>query len=192
MDADPTQRGVFAKRRLLGDFHSPVPATPAAARVKRNAADSIRRATSVAFLPSVRLYETRGQGFRPRLSPDKNPFDGGSLTVVARKANSRFFTNCYHQAAAIAPAHARRPRTRSPLPLPWAARSNPRHPLPWASCRGTGELVFEFKYVNESVPAPGSPGGFRAGLPEGTRSVGLPTQERRDVELILLDGLLHG
>src|SRR5215467_4331883 len=106
MDADPTQRGVIAKRRLLGDFHSPVPATPAAAHVKRDAADSIRRATSVAFLPSVRLYETRGQGFRPRLSPDKNPFDGGSLTVVARKANSRFFTNCYHQAAAIAPADA--------------------------------------------------------------------------------------
>src|SRR5215471_15609290 len=112
MDADPTQRGVIAKRRLLGDFHSPVPATPAAAHVKRDAADSIRRATSVAFLPSVRLYETRGQGFRPRLSPDKNPFDGGSLTVVARKTNSRFFTNCYHQAAAIAPAHARRPSTR--------------------------------------------------------------------------------
>src|SRR5437899_12029399 len=97
MDADPTQRGVIAKRRLLGDFHSPVPATPAAARVKRDAAASIRRATSVAFLPSVRLYVTRGQGFRPRLSPDENPFDGGSLAMVGRKANSRFFTDCYHR-----------------------------------------------------------------------------------------------
>src|SRR5262249_57942480 len=111
MVAAPHQRGVCARRRLLGAFHSPVPATPAAARVKRNAADSIRRATSVAFLPSVRLYETRGQGVRPRLSPDENPFDGGSLAVVARKANSRFFTNCYHPAAAIAPADARGSRT---------------------------------------------------------------------------------
>jgi hypothetical protein len=25
------------------------------------------------------------------------------------------------------------------------------------------ELVFEFKYVDESVPAPGSPGGFAPG-----------------------------
>src|SRR5215475_8560782 len=73
MDADPTQRGVIAKRRLLGDFHSPVPATPAAARVKRNAADSIRRATSVAFLPSVRLYETRGQGSGRVCPPTKTP-----------------------------------------------------------------------------------------------------------------------
>src|SRR5262249_54036302 len=155
MDADPTQRGVFAKRRLLGDFHSPVPATPAAARVKRNAADSIRRATSVAFLPSVRLYETRGQGVRPRLSPDENPFDGGSLAVVARKANSRFFTNCYHQTAAIAPAHARRSRTRGPLPLPWPARTNSPHPPPWASCRGSREFVFESRCVD--VPRPGVP-----------------------------------
>src|SRR5262245_24609225 len=137
MDADPTQRGVIAKRRLLGDFHSPVPATPAAARVKRDAADSIRRATSVAFLPSVRLYETRGQGFRPRLSPDKNPFDGGSLTVVARKANSRFFTNCYHQAAAIAPAvlagRARAVRCRF---------LGQRDPIRGTRCRG--RLVAEF------------------------------------------------
>src|SRR5215472_8895394 len=120
MDADPTQRGVFAKRRLLGDFHSPVPATPAAARVKRNAADSIRRATSVAFLPSVRLYETRGQGVRPRLSPDENPFDGGSLAVVARKANSRFFTDCYHQAAAIGTPHVDGWRRRGVMALAWA------------------------------------------------------------------------
>ena len=33
MDADTAQRRVIAKRRLLGDFHSPVPATPAAVRV---------------------------------------------------------------------------------------------------------------------------------------------------------------
>src|SRR5215510_13109056 len=120
MDADPTQRGVIAKRRLLGDFHSPVPATPAAARVKRDAADSIRRATSVAFLPSVRLYETRGQGFRPRMSPDENPFDNGSLAMVGRKANSRFFTDCYHRVAAIAPARGRGSRTHGAPPLPWA------------------------------------------------------------------------
>src|SRR5215471_5894079 len=137
MDADPTQRGVIAKRRLLGDFHSPVPATPAAARVKRNAADSIRRATSVAFLPSVRLYETRGQGFRPRLSPDENPFDGGSLAVVGRKANSRFFTDCYRWTAAIAPGAARgshRPARCRFLGQPEPIRGAPQR------CRGVEDL----------------------------------------------------
>src|SRR5262249_9415744 len=101
-DADPTQRGVIAKRRLLGDFHSPVPATPAAARVKRNAADSIRRATSVAFLPSVRLYETRGQGSGRVCPPTQTPlqmeaqrWSGGRPThaflptVTARRPQSR-------------------------------------------------------------------------------------------------------
>src|SRR5215472_3930972 len=119
MDADTAQRRVIAKRRLLSDFHSPVPATPAAAR-RQGAAASIRRATSVAFLPSVRLYVTRGQGFRPRLSPGENPFDGGSLAMVGRKANSRFFTDCYHHAAAIAPPHAGRSRRRGVMALPWA------------------------------------------------------------------------
>jgi hypothetical protein len=31
------------------------------------------------------------------LSPDENPFDGGSLAAVAPNANSRFFTDCYHR-----------------------------------------------------------------------------------------------
>jgi len=102
---------------------------------------------------------TRGQGFRPRLSPDENPFDGGSLAMVGRKANSRFFTDCYHQAAAIAPPHADGSRRRGAMALHWQGEA----------IRGTiiavlpriGELFFVFKCVDRAVRAPGSPGDSR-------------------------------
>jgi hypothetical protein len=67
------------------------------------------RATSVAFLPSVRLYTPAGK-VSAALSPDENPFDPGSLAAVAEKSNSRFFTDCYHEAAAIEPPGRRKPR----------------------------------------------------------------------------------
>src|SRR5262249_17459094 len=68
----------------------------------------ITRATSVAFLPSVRLYIPAGK-VSAALSPDKNPFDLGSLAGVCGNANSRFFTDCYHRPAAIGPRHGRKP-----------------------------------------------------------------------------------
>jgi hypothetical protein len=40
--------------------------------------------------------------------------------VVGRKANSRFFTDCYHRAAAIAPPRAGGLRRRGVMALPWA------------------------------------------------------------------------
>jgi hypothetical protein len=53
------------------------------------------------------LYESAGK-VPAALSPVKNPFDAGSLAVVARKSNSRFFTDCYHQAAVIEPPEGRK------------------------------------------------------------------------------------
>jgi hypothetical protein len=72
------------------------------------------RATSVAFLPSVRLYTPAGK-VSAALSPDENPFDVGSLAAVAEKSNSRFFTDCYHEAAAIEPPASRKPGACSPV-----------------------------------------------------------------------------
>src|SRR5262249_32625960 len=69
----------------------------------------IMRATTVAFLPSVRLHIPAGK-VSAALSPDENPFDLGSLAAGARKSNSRFFTDCYHQAAAIGPPDGRKAR----------------------------------------------------------------------------------
>ena len=94
MHTNTAQYGVVAKRRLPSDFHTPVPLIPPAARI--NGTRRIRRATSVAVLPSVKLYKTAGK-VSAALSPDKNPLAVGSLPVVRPKSNSRFFTDCYHQ-----------------------------------------------------------------------------------------------
>ena len=118
MNADTAQRGVVAKRRLPSDFHTPVPLIPPAARI--NGTRRIRRATSVAFLPSVRLYIPAGK-VSAALSPDKNPFAAGSLAAVRRNANSRFFTDCYHQAAAIKPADVAKPDAGDSAGVPGAA-----------------------------------------------------------------------
>src|SRR3977135_3388716 len=111
------QRGVIAKRRLPSDFHTPVPLIPPAARI--NGTRRIRRATSVAILPSVKLYITAGK-VSAALSPDKNPLAAGSLSVVRPNSNSRFFTDCYHQAAAIKPADGRKTSMRGIAPACWA------------------------------------------------------------------------
>src|SRR6267154_1282735 len=113
MHTDTAQRGVVAKRRLPSDFHTPVPLIPPAARV--NGTRRIRRATSVAILPSVKLYITAGK-VSAALSPDKNPLAVGSLPVVRPNSNSRFFTDCYHQAAAIKPADRRKTSMRGIVP----------------------------------------------------------------------------
>src|SRR5882757_4035078 len=118
MHTDTAQRGVVAKRRLPSDFHTPVPLIPPAARV--NGTRRIRRATSVAILPSVKLYITAGK-VSAALSPDKNPLAVGSLPVVSPKSNSRFFTDCYHQAAAIRPSDGRRTSVLGSVPLRLAA-----------------------------------------------------------------------
>jgi hypothetical protein len=103
MDTNSGQRGVIAQRRLSSDFHTPAPHT----LQPRKGAQRITRATSVAFLPSVKLYTPAGK-VPAALSPDKNPFDVGSLALVARESNSRFFTDCYHEAAAIEPPAGRK------------------------------------------------------------------------------------
>jgi hypothetical protein len=103
MDTNSGQRGVIAQRRLSSDFHTPVPHT----LQSRKGARRITRATWVAFLPSVKLYKSAGK-VPAALSPDKNPFDTGSLALVARKSNSRFFTDCYHEAAAFEPPDSRK------------------------------------------------------------------------------------
>ena len=105
MHTNTAQYGVVAKRRLPSDFHTPVPLIPPAARI--NGTRRIRRATSVAVLPSVKLYKTAGK-VSAALSPDKNPLAVGSLPVVRPNSNSRFFTDCYHQAAAIRPGDRRK------------------------------------------------------------------------------------
>src|SRR6478735_7001289 len=105
MHTNTAQYGVVAKRRLPSDFHTPVPLIPPAARI--NGTRRIRRATSVVVLPSVKLYKTAGK-VSAALSPDKNPLAVGSLPVVRPKSNSRFFTDCYHQPAAIRPGDGRK------------------------------------------------------------------------------------
>src|SRR6188508_2465131 len=106
MHTNTAQYGVVAKRRLPSDFHTPVPLIPPAARV--NGTRRNRRATSVAVLPTrLKLYKTAGK-VSAALSPDKNPLAVGSLPVVRAESNSRFFTDCYHQAAAIKPAGGRK------------------------------------------------------------------------------------
>jgi hypothetical protein len=62
----------------------------------------ITRATSVAFLPRIWLSKLAGKDYAA-LSPDKNPFDRGSLVGVRDNANSRFFTNCYRSPDAYGP-----------------------------------------------------------------------------------------
>lgn len=117
MHTNTAQYGVVAKRRLPSDFHTPVPLIPPAARI--NGTRRIRRATSVAILPSVKLYITAGK-VSAALSPDKNPLAAGSLSVVRPNSNSRFFTDCYHQAAAIKPADGRKTSMRGIAPACWA------------------------------------------------------------------------
>ena len=110
MDSDTGQSGVVAKRGLPSDFHTPVPHTPGRrttiAHCYRTHA-TIMRATPVAVLPSVRLYKPAGK-VSAALSPDEIPFDQESLAAVRPKANSRFFTDCYHEAAAIGPPGSRK------------------------------------------------------------------------------------
>ena len=120
MHTNTAQCGVVAKRRLPSDFHTPVPLIPPAARI--NGTRRIRRATSVAVLPSVKLYKTAGK-VSAALSPDKNPLAVGSLPVVRPKSNSRFFTDCYHQAAAIRPADGRKTSVLGSVP-PRLAEAN--------------------------------------------------------------------
>ena len=69
---------------------------------------AVDHAGDIGRIPAIgKAAHTRGQG-SDRVVPDKNPFDGGSLTSVRRKSNSRFFTDCYHQAAAIGPSADRK------------------------------------------------------------------------------------
>src|SRR6476646_2175349 len=105
MHTNTAQYGVVAKRRLPSDFHTPVPLIPPAARI--NGTLRIRRATTVVVLPSVKLYRTAGK-VSAALYPDKNTIAGGGLPVVWPKSNARFFTDCYHEGAAIRPGDVRR------------------------------------------------------------------------------------
>src|SRR3954447_26818619 len=129
MHTNTAQYGVVAKRRLPSDFHTPVPLIPPAARI--NGTRRIRRATSVAVLPSVKLYKTAGK-VSAALSPDKNPLAVGSLPVVWPKSNSRFFTDCYHQAAAIRPGGRRKTACWGVCHRAWRTQTGERRPPPTA------------------------------------------------------------
>jgi len=145
MHTDTTQRGVVAKRRLPSDFHTPVPLIPPAARV--NGTRRIRRATSVAILPSVKLYITAGK-VSAALSPDKNALAVGSLPVVRPNSNSRFFTDCYHQAAAIKPTDRRKTRMRGDRAgVPGQSHQAARRPPSDPDLVGKGRpRVFQFGF----------------------------------------------
>jgi hypothetical protein len=71
-------------------------------------------------IPAIGKSCTYPRASSAALSPDKNPFDVGSLPAVARNANSRFFTDCYHQAAAIGPANAHESGASEALARSWA------------------------------------------------------------------------
>src|SRR4029078_5767711 len=139
MHTNTAQYGVVAKRRLPCDFHTPVPLIPPAARI--NGTRRIRRATSVAVLPSVKLYKTAGK-VSAALSPDKNPLAVGSLPVVRPKSNSRFFTDCYHHPAAIRPDDGRKTSALGSVP-PRLAEAN-------GSCGAPATAIAPAKDVRKS------------------------------------------
>src|SRR4051794_14937076 len=120
MHTNTAQYGVVAKRRLPSDFHTPVPLIPPAARI--NGTRRNRRATSVAVLPIGKAIQNRGQGIG-RVVPRQNPLAVGSLPVVRPKSNSRFFTDCYHQGAAIRPGDGRKTSVPGSVP-PRVAEAN--------------------------------------------------------------------
>ena len=159
MHTNTAQYGVVAKRRLPSDFHTPVPLIPPAARI--NGTRRIRRATSVAVLPSVKLYKTAGK-VSAALSPDKNPLAVGSLPVVRPKSNSRFFTDCYHQAAAIRPGDGRKTSVLGSVPPRLAAangscgaRPRPRSRRQRTSDKSRDWALSSAPYANTSRPCSG-------------------------------------
>jgi hypothetical protein len=83
---------------------------PPAAR-HRNAAD---HADDVGRIPAVGLVENFPRArFPAALSPEVEPLSKETLASVGLNSNSRFFTNCYHQAAAIHPATGLRKAAQS-------------------------------------------------------------------------------
>ena len=149
MHTNTAQYGVVAKRRLPSDFHTPVPLIPRAARI--NGTRRIRRATSVAILPSVKLYITAGK-VSAALSPDKNPLAVGSLPVVRPNSNSRFFTDCYHQAAAIKPADRRKTSMRGIVLACWGGATRPRGGRPAIPISSGKGVHASFNLAFSSVP----------------------------------------
>src|SRR5262245_48731812 len=87
MNANTDQRGVVAKRRLPGDFHTPVPHTlqPWPQTTRR-----ITRATPVAFLPIGKAVTNPRARCSAALSPDKNPFDRETLAWPKRRPTHAF------------------------------------------------------------------------------------------------------
>src|SRR5215470_1200639 len=104
MNANTEQRGVVAKRRLPSDFHTP--SHTLQPWPQNHTAD---HAGDIGRIPAIGKAVTNPRArIWAALSPDKIPFDRESLAMAETKSNSRFFTNCYHQAAAIEPATGRK------------------------------------------------------------------------------------
>src|SRR4051794_21230939 len=193
MHTNTAQYGVVAKRRLPSDFHTPVPLIPPAARI--NGTRRIRRATSVAVLPSVKLYKTAGK-VSAALSPDKNPLAVGSLPVVWPKSNSRFFTDCYHQAAAIRPGDRCKTSVLGSVLSRLADANGSATPAPEDVRKSRDWALSSAPYAITAAlfrHRSGGPGGWRRNRRgyAARSSVRLPAQEGRDVELVFLEGVVH-
>jgi hypothetical protein len=98
VNAHAAQRGVVAKRRLPSGSHTRPTDYPAATYGEADHLGDVG-----GRIPAIDKADTLAGKLAAALSPDKNPFDTGSLATVAGNANSRFFTDCYHQAAAMQP-----------------------------------------------------------------------------------------
>ena len=109
------------------------------------------QATSVAILPSVKLYITAGK-VSAALSPDKNPLAVRSLPVVRPNSNSRFFTDCYHQAAAIKPADRRKTSMRGIVLACWGGATRPRGGRPAIPISSGKGVHASFNLAFSSVP----------------------------------------
>ncbi len=140
------------------------------------------RTTSVAFLAVGKFTISRGLRYPAALSP-REPLHQQTLPPLGIDANSRFFTDCYHERAA-APALC---EITSPRGASYRASRNvppPSHAKLFARLCGPRPLG---AFRGRSTGAKrGSRRERRQPLPQRASSIGLSAQEGWNVELILL------
>src|SRR5216684_1938091 len=87
MNANTEQRGVVAKRRLPGDFHTPVPHTLQPWPLNHTA----DHAGDLGRIPAIGKAVTNPRArIGPRCPPTKNPFDRESLAWLKRSPTHAF------------------------------------------------------------------------------------------------------
>src|SRR5262245_19567549 len=114
----------------------------------------------------------------------------GSLVRALGNANSRFFTNCYLDPAALVPPDRRKPHPGGCPRL----QSRPHQPAFWARRKHRQSLISLFqqtvtKRFAEGRRCPAGPRPFCPGpvrTPETAHLFGLPTQEGRYVKMVLV------